>query len=113
MSLNERFKQQLADAKDKPLTESDIKMLKGSGMYGPYSVGDTVLFFLDEIEGENFSVRTCTERELDRMEKEFEFVRMAGTGTLPVFKSTRIHEEPDTRRKIIGQMCLFMSTKRT
>jgi hypothetical protein len=91
MSLNERFKQQLDDNNHAPLTKEKLGTLKGQGMYGPYEVGDVPLFWMDEVEGSDgtsivFSVRTVANRELPKMEKDFEFVRMGGSGNLPVFK---------------------------
>jgi hypothetical protein len=107
--MKEHFETQLATAEG--ITESDIGLLKGRGIYSPYKVGDKVLFFMSEEETtaaesqipfatERFEVKTCTERDFTELAEDYEYVRMGGTGTLPVFKK-RIRD----KRGFVGFCC--------
>ena len=83
--MKEHFKTQLAEAKT--ITQDDIASLKGRSIYGPYEPGDKILIFMNEskelspysIYDSTITLKmvTCVERDLDRLEKDFKFVRMS------------------------------------
>lgn len=87
--MREYFEEQIKNRKS--ITEERLKELKGKSLYSNYQVGDRILVFLykklKSIEPHpkvTLSVNMVAERELDLMEDEYQFVRMADD-ELPVF----------------------------
>lgn len=77
-----------------PLTKDMLYKLGGKPFYDKYKVGDKILYFM--LETHNGSINGMTqiicsmepivERTLDRLNKEYTLIRMAGNNEYPVFK---------------------------
>lgn len=84
--MKEHFSKQLRDTK--PVSEKLLAKLQGRSLDSDYQVGDKILWFMlrEKISGvdTNLTVTTVVERELDLLEKDFEFVRMERS--FPIFE---------------------------
>lgn len=84
--MKEHFSKQLRDTK--PVTEKLLSKLQGRSLNSEYRLGDKILWFMirGKISGvdTNLTVTTVVERELDLLEKDFEFVRMEKN--FPIFE---------------------------
>ncbi len=74
------FEKQLKRKESKPVTEELLPQLGGKSIYGDYQVGDVILHFLEATKytptNITMSVTSVVKRDLDKLEKEFEFVEM-------------------------------------
>lgn len=96
--MREHFEAQLNSKDIKPITESNLEKLKGRPYYGEYEVGDFLLMFMEQIrkpsdipiydEEITLHLYTVVERNLDKLSKEFDFVRMA-TNSIPVLEKRK------------------------
>lgn len=67
-----------------PITEELLSQLEGKSIYSDYQVGDVILHFLEEIKYAptrdditlQLHLSAVTEREMNKLEEEFEFVEM-------------------------------------
>jgi len=84
--MKEHFSKQLRDTK--PITEKLLSKLGGRSLDSDYQIGDNILWFMDQVKTSEsavtLTVKTVVERELDLLEKDFEFVRMEKS--FPVFE---------------------------
>jgi len=90
--MKKHFSEQLKGKK--VITKELLKDLKGRSLYSDYQEGDKILSFIEQETGEIdpsytepsiiLNVRIILERELDRLEEDFIFIRM--TRFLPVLK---------------------------
>jgi len=84
--MRDHFSKQLRDTNR--VTEKLLPKLQGRSLSSEYQVGDEILWFMiQEKTSESkatLTVTTVVERELDLLEKDFEFVRMENT--FPVFE---------------------------
>lgn len=81
--MKEHFEKQLEDTI--AITEEKLKELKGKSMYSDYEVGDKILAFMEQQFGDIeppytepkviMSVRMFVDRELDKIEEEFKYIR--------------------------------------
>lgn len=96
MKFKKYFEKQYEMNKEEHLVDGinieTLKKLRGESLYSPYQVGDVWLtFFAVEYKGNDkdesevsLSLETVVERELELMEKEYEFVDMHNA--IPAFK---------------------------
>jgi len=84
--MKEHFSKQLRDTNR--VTEKLLPKLQGRSLNSEYQVGDEILWFMiQEKTSESkvtLTVTTVVERELDLLEKDFEFVRMEKS--FPIFE---------------------------
>ena len=84
--MKKHFEKQLKTYK--VITEESLQQLNGKSIYGEYQVGDQILWFMeasgnfDECEV-NLVVKTITEREFERFEKEYNY--LGKRDILPIF----------------------------
>ena len=96
MALEKHFEKQLKSAEE--ITEENLSKLKGKSLYSNYKTGDIFLvFFSQEITEDkssdmepfiNLSLKTITKRELDKLDDEYKFVRMASE-SIPVLEQKK------------------------
>lgn len=83
--MKEYFEEQLKTAK---IISNDIlKQLKGKSFYSDYQVGDRIVAFMEQTYGDielpytepslNFFIKMVAEREINKIEKDFNFIRMS------------------------------------
>ena len=80
----EYFEKQLELEETNPVTEELLLQLGGKSIYSDYQVGDVILHFLEEIKYAptrdditlQLHLSAVTEREMDKLEEDFEFVGM-------------------------------------
>jgi len=94
--MKEYFEEQLKTAKI--VTKDILKQLKGKSLYSDYQEGDRIVAFLNQSYGDieppytipsiHFGVTMIAEREINKLEKNFNFIRMATN--FPVFESKEI-----------------------
>lgn len=86
--MKEYFEEQLKDSKT--ITKELLPKLKGKFIYNKYQIGDKILVFLEQEIGDIdipespiytqptiiFNMRMITERELDKLNEDFIFIRM-------------------------------------
>lgn len=73
-SFDELFENQINE--NKPITKESLSQLKGKGFYGKYKEGDILLWFLKKENDVMYKLETVTKRELNKLEKDFEFIEM-------------------------------------
>jgi hypothetical protein len=85
----EYFKKQLEESV--VIDEEKLTKLRGKSLYSDYDIEDKILFFMkeDEVTKEkiNMTMVTVVVRELEKMAKDFNFVRMS-SDMIPVFKKS-------------------------
>jgi hypothetical protein len=84
-TMKEHFKEQLKTCN--PISEEILPELKGKSIYSDYEIDDKVVSFLCQELGENeppytvpsitLILQTITERELDKLENDYKFIRMS------------------------------------
>jgi len=75
-------------------TEELLSELKGKSLYSEYQVGDIIFVFMKQTLGDieppytehsiNLKLQTIVERDFDRLERDYKFVRMSTI--FPVFE---------------------------
>jgi hypothetical protein len=87
--MRKYFKKQLEESV--VIDEEKLTKLEGKSLYSDYDIGDKILFFMkeDEVTKEKIvmSMVTVVVRELEKMAKDFNFVRMS-SDMIPVFKKS-------------------------
>jgi hypothetical protein len=83
--MRKYFEEQLKFSE--PIKAEVLSELKGRSLYSDYKEGDMVVRFLEQEIGEvkppytepsvSFSLKTIVERELDKLEKDYFFIRMS------------------------------------
>jgi hypothetical protein len=78
----------------KPLTKDQLEKMVGKPFYGKYQEGDIIIYFMEQknlgtkngIENLELKIQPITKRTLDRLNKEYKFIRMMGDDKYPVFE---------------------------
>lgn len=94
--MKEYFEEQLKTIK--PVTKDILKKLKGKSFYSDYQEGDRIVSFLNQTYGDieppytvpsiKLGVTMVAEREISKLEQDFNFIRMATN--FPVLESKEI-----------------------
>jgi hypothetical protein len=82
----EYFEKQLEGRRT--ITKDDLENLQSTPLYDKYKIGDRILVFMDQNLNNNeilFDVKIVIERTIDKLEKDYKFVRM-GTNSIPVLE---------------------------
>ena len=88
--MKEHFEKQLNAIDCRVIVESDLGMGGGQGIYGKCKVGDKYLVFLEH-ELANTVMQTCTDRDFDSLEYDYNFLRMSGK--YPVLQKKPVYHE--------------------
>jgi len=85
--MKEHFKEQFELDNTTPLKKEQLKKLKGKSLYSDYQEGDIIVAFLEQSLGDieppytepqiTLSLRMIVDREFNKLEKDFKFIRMS------------------------------------